>query len=97
MTVNDCMRNNTAAFICEHTNRHLLLSAVRVLAQVGHGDEGELQSLPRGDSALPLHLKHPLQEVDKRPPVRQLRSVVVWMDLNLETVTSVGFLLFKNV
>ena len=65
---------------------HLLVSAARLPAQVGHGDERVLQSFTGGDSQVPVQMQQLFQEVHKSPPVLILSCVTFWINLSLETV-----------
>ena len=72
-------------FQCETTCGHLLVSAVDVLPQVAHGDEGLLQSSTRRDPLVPVKMQQRLQQGHEGHAVCHLSHPQLWIDLDWKT------------
>lgn len=66
---------------------HSLVFTVRVVHQVGHRDEGVLQSFTGSDSQIPIQMQQPLQQVHKSLCVLSLSGALWWILLGWDTVS----------
>lgn len=64
-----------------HLHRRLHVVTVRVVHQVRKCRKRMVQRLPRRYPALLVDREHPLQQVDKLPPVRLLRKQLATLDV----------------